>query len=71
MSFSQQQKLMQGPLKSDLGAHMELSDGKRTFMQVFWLVIFAMIVSLVCFMGNDCKNVQFIPGNLSKAKLVA
>ncbi|MDR3274377.1 MAG: HDIG domain-containing protein [Puniceicoccales bacterium] len=37
----------------------------------FWLFIVTVLVSVVCFAWNDSMNVQFIPGNLSKSKIVA
>jgi membrane-associated HD superfamily phosphohydrolase len=36
-----------------------------------WLFIVTMMISAVCFVRNDCLNVQFIPGNLSKTTILA
>ncbi|MDR0679915.1 MAG: HDIG domain-containing protein [Puniceicoccales bacterium] len=37
----------------------------------FWLLLLTAVISTVCFTWNDCLNVQFIPGNLSKTKIIA
>ncbi|MDR1255805.1 MAG: HDIG domain-containing protein [Puniceicoccales bacterium] len=46
-------------------------NGRTLVAYFFWLLTLSAIVAVVCFAWNDCMNVQFIPGNLSKAKIVA
>ncbi|MDR2435891.1 MAG: HDIG domain-containing protein [Puniceicoccales bacterium] len=44
----------------------------RVVMSYFLgLLAVTLVLSAVCFMGNDYMNVQFIPGNSSKSKIIA
>jgi hypothetical protein len=40
-------------------------------ISVICLLAMTMLTSVVCFALNDSMNVQLIPGNLSKTKIVA
>lgn len=43
---------------------------KEVIVFTTWGLVFSIIVSSICFMWNNCMNVQFIPGNLSKTKII-
>ncbi|MDR2721119.1 MAG: HDIG domain-containing protein [Puniceicoccales bacterium] len=64
----------QDPFRSknvDIYANETPSKFEVATFHFIWLMVVTMVISMVCFMGNDCMNVQFIPGNLSKSKIIA
>ncbi|MDR0595090.1 MAG: HDIG domain-containing protein [Puniceicoccales bacterium] len=54
------------------GSHHGIaSETRMLIVYFFWLLLLTAVISTVCFTWNDYLNVQFIPGNLSKTKIIA